>query len=56
MNIRRAVIVCRTIGGEVANIVEGALEECDSFRSAGQQSSSEYLTAKIPVLQFPALS
>lgn len=42
-NIKRAVIVCRTIAGTVANKADKIHEECDSFRSRGLDSNSENL-------------
>ncbi|XP_031253308.1 uncharacterized protein LOC116111258 [Pistacia vera] len=42
-NIKRAVIVCRTIAGRVANEADKIPEKCDSFRSRGLDSNSDNL-------------
>ncbi|GLT83640.1 hypothetical protein SLE2022_019170 [Rubroshorea leprosula] len=49
----RAVIVCRTIAGRIANTVDGIFEEYDSIGREGLNSSLEYLIVRNPCAILP---
>ncbi|GLT57564.1 hypothetical protein SLA2020_305300 [Shorea laevis] len=49
----RAVIVCRTIAGRIANTVDGMLEEYDSIGREGLNCSLEYLIVRNPCAVLP---
>lgn len=49
-NMKRAVIVCRTVAGRVANLVDGAYEDCDSFTT---YSNIQDLIVKTPSAVLP---
>ncbi|XP_057473995.1 uncharacterized protein LOC130762336 [Actinidia eriantha] len=53
-NVKRAVIVCRTIAGTVGNVGdERSREDYDSFRIEGLYSKSEYLVVQNPSAVLP---